>query len=221
MKKLNRSTVAIAMVLLAVTQTKAIPLYINGSLATGMTLTVEAGNALNIASSGFGGSANYGPDDGNVYSGPVAFGAMNFTTGAFVPLNAFGYGYWPGSGTESFVYQDNSSPDALDMNITWTVLLSGGEVELVGTGIITASSGSASFEANYPLNGTVSLQAYFPTVPADYFYNGPAGSVGTPIVAEFEGAEGDPVPEGGATAGLLGLAFLGIAALRRSMVRIA
>jgi hypothetical protein len=90
------------------------------------------------------------------------------------------------------------------MTITWTRVISGGEVELDGTGLITAVDGDSLFVGNYPLNGSVFIQAFFPTIPPAYFLNGGNGSVGTQITDQFEGAVGTPlVPDRGATLPLL------------------
>ena len=145
---------------------------INGALVKALTFT-PMGQALEISSAGFFGSAQYGsaPDPD---IGVVIFGSTDFTTEPLMPGAPGELSFFPivsPAAMQTFQYTatidpDNPGPDfpdQLKMTITWNQLINGGEPELDGIGLITESSGDTPFVTDFPVGGTATVRGFFPT----------------------------------------------------------
>jgi hypothetical protein len=160
------------------------------------------GSALEISSLGFSGSATYGPD-----SGQVSFGAMDFTT---EPLTMGVFPITSPAATESFAYianvadpdnPDTSGPNFLDqmtMTISWNQLVNGGEPELDGTGTVLKSFRDTAFTTDFPVGGSATVTAKFPTACdlASGFGADTCDILASMDIGKFEG--GDAIPGGSA-----------------------
>jgi hypothetical protein len=139
-----------------------------------VTFTAVGGNALGVMSSGFDGNAMFNPAMGPSDIGKAAFGMMNFLTGAEVAAGMAAANFPipsapPNVPTESFTYQTTttSSTDDLMATITWTELKANapnGEPQLIGTAVITMSSGDSQFTGDFPMGGTGTLFVDFPLI---------------------------------------------------------
>jgi hypothetical protein len=163
-----KNLLAIASSALAVTlaiPTQAGQIFIAGTpLLDTVKFTAEPLNSLRVSAPlGFDGNATYVPDIGPMDTAKVQFGLLDFFTGS----ESAGVFTAIPPADQTFNYQSISGSDQLTADITWSQVVANaplpGEPQLVGTALITSSSGDPSFMTDdFPAGSTINIAANFP-----------------------------------------------------------
>jgi hypothetical protein len=145
------------------TPVMAAKIDVAGTTVGTLTFTVEPGQTLSLVSSyGFDGNAGYTPTVGTPDIGVALFEPFGLFTGpdigggVFIPTSPV---------QEVFRYQSIVGPDTLLAAIIWNKIVANaplGEPQLVGTGVVTTSSGDPDFVSDFPVDGGFSAVAMFP-----------------------------------------------------------